>query len=328
MRTKEELKKEAMALTVSALPDHVENKGEIVVNLIAGAKTLSMLTPQTGIKAGSTEQLNILSTDVTWSAGNCVATETGDNTVLTPRDISTVRLTDRELMCLDVLDAKLPMIQAAGARNEDLPFASIFIDTKVKQNAKQLEVLTWQGSIATGAGNLALVDGFLELALQDTGGLGYEEVYGAGDLTGIANFAANPIGVLEAIAANRTDEMYDREDFTVFMDLASYSLLNKGIRDTFGMNLTGSFTDSGLENIEQSMTFPGTNIKIVGTHGMNGSGQLFATYMENMRYGTDLENDKEDVELFFDKYHKELVSDIVFSIGYQYQDPTQVVWIS
>ena len=328
MRSKEDLKREAMGLTVGTLPDHIENVGEIVVNLIAGSKTLALLTPQTGIKAGSTEQLNILSTNVTWSDGDCVATETGDNTVLTPRDITTTRLTDRELMCLDVLDSKLPMIQAAGARNEELPFASLFMETKVKQNAKQLEVLTWQGSTATGLGNLALVDGFLELALLDTGGLGYEAVYGAGDLAGIANFAANPIGTIEAIAKNRTDEMFEREDFTIFMSLSDYFLLNKDIRDTYGINATGDFTNTGMENVEQTMVFPGTNIMICGTHGMNGSGQLFATYIENMRYGTDLESDKEDVQLFFDKYHKQLVSDIVFSIGYQYQDPTQVVWIS
>ena len=328
MRTKEELKKEAFALDVSALPDYIDNKGEIVANLIAGSKTLGMLSPQTGIKAGSTERLNILSTDVTWSSANCVATETGDNTVITPRDISTVRLADRELLCLDDLDAKLPMIQSAGARNEELPFANLYIEEKVKYNSYNLEKLTWQGSIATGAGNLALQDGFLEIALQETGNLAYEQVYGAGDFAAIASFSANPIGAIELLAANRTAELYERDDFTVFMNLANYSLLAKDIRDTYGLNATGDYTNSGMENMEQTMMFPGTNIKIVGTHGMNGTDDLFATYVANMRYGTDLENNRESVELFFDKYHKQLVSDIVFSIGYQVQDPSQVMWVS
>jgi len=322
MRTKEDLKKEAFALDVSALPDYIDNKGEIVANLIAGAKTLGMLMPQTGIKAGSTERLNILSTDVTWSAGDCVSTETGDNTVIAPRDITTTRLTDRELMCLDVLDAKLPMIQAAGARNEELPFANLFIEEKVKYNSYNLEKLVWQGNVATGTGNLQFVDGFLALAAAES--IGFEGVYGT-DLP--ANFAARPIEVLEAIAANRTDELYERDDFTVFMNLANYSLLNKDIRDTYGLNATGDYTNTGMENMEQTMVFPGTNIKVVGTHGLNGVDTIFATYMENLRYGTDLENDREDVELFFDKYHKELVSDIVFSIGFQYQDASQVMTV-
>jgi hypothetical protein len=328
MRTKQDLKKEAFALDVSALPDYIDNKGEIVANLIAGAKTLGMLMPQTGIKAGSTERLNILSTNVTWSSGDCVATETGDNTVITPRDISTVRLTDRELLCLDELDAKLPMIQAAGARNEELPFANLYIEEKVKYNSYNLEKLTWLGSIATGVGNLALQDGFIEIALQETGNLAYEQSYGAGDFAGIASFSADPIGAIELLAANRTPELYERDDFTVFMNLANYSSLAKDIRDTYGLNATGDYTNSGMENATQTMVFPGTNIKIVGTHGLNGADDLFATYVENMRYGTDLENDKEDVELFFDKYHKQLVSDIVFSIGYQVQDPSQVMWVS
>ena len=325
MRTKQDLKKEAFALDVSALPDYVDNKGEIVANLIAGAKTLGMLMPQTGIKAGSTERLNILSTDVTWSNGDCVATETGDNTAITPRDISTVRLTDRELMCLDVLDAKLPMIQAAGARNEELPFANLYIQEKVKSNSYNLEKLVWQGEQGVGVGNLQFVDGFLALAAAESGNLALDGKYGTGFP---ANFAADPIATIEAISAARTPELYERDDFTVFMSLANYSSLAKDIRDTYGLNATGDYTNSGMENATQTMVFPGTNIKIVGTHGLNGVDSLFATYVENMRYGTDLENDKEDVELFFDKYHKQLVSDIVFSIGYQVQDPSQVMWVS
>jgi len=330
MRTKEQFKKEAketFALDVTALPDYVDNKGDIIVNLISMAQTLSMITPQTGIKAGSTERVNILSTDVVWSDGDCVNTVTGATTVLTPRDISTVRLTDREELCPDKLDAVLPMIMAAGARNEELPFSALYIETKVKQNAKALESLTWQGSIATGAGNLALQDGYLELALQDTGNLGYEQTYGAGDFAGIANFAADPIGAVELFNANMSAEMDDRDDVIFFVSNANFKLLAKDIRDTYGLNATGVFESTGYENEEgrRMLKFPGTEILVMGTHGLSGVDTMFGTYLENLRYGTDLENDKEDVDLYFSKDKKALVSDLVFSIGYQWQDSSQIM---
>ena len=162
---KEELKKEAFALDPSALPDNID-VGDVVVNIIAGSSTLETLTPQTGIKAGSTEQLNILDTDVVWSTGNCVSSATGGETTIVPRNLTTTRLTDRELLCLDVLDAKLPMYMAAGANNEDFGFSDLFMQHKIAKNSYQLEKLVWQGDTA-GAGNLSVTDGFLKIAAGD-----------------------------------------------------------------------------------------------------------------------------------------------------------------
>ena len=126
-----ELEKQAFDIDVSGLPDNID-VGEVVVNLIAGAPTLAKLVPQTGIKAGSTEQLNILDTDVTWSNGQCVTTETGDNTVITDRNLTTAQITDRELLCLDQVSAKLPMYMAAGADNQDLDFAGLWTNYKIQ----------------------------------------------------------------------------------------------------------------------------------------------------------------------------------------------------
>jgi hypothetical protein len=332
MKTRD-LKRQAeeFALTVSSLPDNID-VGEVVTNLIAGAYTLAEIMPQTGIKAGSTEQLNILDTAVTWSAGDCVATETGDNTTIVPRNLTTTRLTDRELLCLDVLSAKLPMYLSAGAREEDFDFASTFIDYKVKQNANQLEKLVWQGNTSTGSGNLSLVDGFLKLAADESGSLAYTATYGAGDLSGVGSFSADPIAVMELINTNMTAELDERDDFCVWMSLANFKALAKDIRDTYAgaFQATGDYLNAGQQNQEgwMELIFPGTNIRVKGTHGFGSEDKIFATYKANLRYGTDLENDKEEVELFYDKYHKEMVSDIVFSIGFQYQEAGQVILIT
>ena len=327
--SKEAVEKEIFALDVTGYSDWTENNGEIIANLIAGAPTLGNLIPMTGVKAGVTAQMNILSTDVTWSATDCIATETGDNTVIAPREVTTTRIADREILCLDNLDAKLPMIQSAGARNEELPFAQLYMDLKVQNNSKQLEKLAWLGDTA-GAGNLALTNGFLKIAAGETGSLAYTATFGAGDLASIASFSNDAIGTLEIINNNLTAELDEQEEVLVFMSLANAKAAAKDIRDTYGLDATGDYVNSGMQNQNGFMKFrfPGTNLFICGTHGFNSDGRIFATYQNNLRYATDLESDREQVDLFYDKYHKSLVSDIIFTMGFQYQDPSQVIYLA
>ncbi len=307
---------EKFALTTSGYADFEGRSTEVISNLIASAPTLAMLIPQTGIKAGSSTDLNILTTNVTWSAGDCVATETGDNTVLAPRNISVVRLTDRELLCLDKLDAKVPQLVAAGARNEEMSFSEAFINLKVAANAKELEKLAWRGNVAAGSANLALTDGFLKIADGETGALAY---YATGSTAVLADIVAKTRELIN----NRTDLM--REDGSVlFMSSAYVSLLSQALVDA---NLFNYGQVSENENGLMEFNFPGTNVKIKGTYGLSSNNSMFLTIEGNLRYGTDLENDKENVELFFDKYHKQLVSDLVFAAGFQYELPSQVVYV-
>lgn len=304
------------ALDTTGYADFEGRASEVIGEVIASAPTLGMLVPQTGIKAGSSTDLNILRTNVTWSTGDCVATETGDNTVLSPRNISVTRLTDRELLCLDKLDAKVPQLVAAGARNEELSFADAFIDLKVKANAKELEKLAWRGSLTGGTANLAVADGFLEIAKGETADLAYYATQTASTLSTIIS------DVREALD-NRTDEM--RENGSIlFMSSAYASMLSQALVDA---NLFNYGQVSENEDGTMEFKFPGTNVKIKGTYGLSSDNSLFLTIEGNLRYGCDLENDKENVELFFDKYHKQLVSDMIYSIGFQYEFPEQVVFI-
>lgn len=312
---------EEFALTVSAYTDYKDRSGEIIADVIAGAPTLNNLTPQTGAKANTTVELNILSTGVTWSNADCVATETGNNTVLAPRPVSVKRLSDRELMCLDVLDAKLPMIMKPGANNQELPFEELFINLKVSENSKELEKAAWQGDTALSSGNLSKVNGWLKIAGAETSSL-------AGYGTFATFTAANAIATVQTVLALRSAEMYESEDLILYMDQPKYAILAQALLAAYGVAGTGAYTNLGNQNQEgnMEMMFPGTNVRIRATHGLNGNGSLFLTPEHNLRYVTDLESDYETVDIFFDKYHRQLVSDLIFAVGFQYEFPEQVVY--
>jgi len=307
---------EKFALTTSGYADFEGRAGEVIADIVAAAPTLADLVPQTGIKAGSSIDLNILTTDVTWSSADCVSTETGDNTVLAPRNIAVVRLSDRELLCLDKLDAKVPQLQRAGAKNEDLTFSEAFINLKVKNNAKELEKLAWRGSVTGGTGNLALANGYIEIAKSETGSLAYASTH-----TGATK--SDIIELVRRALDNRTDEMFEM-GATLYMSSAYANLLSQALVDANLFNFGQvSLNEQGI----MEFMFPGTNVRIKGTYGLSSNDSLFMTIDGNLRWGTDLESDAENVELFYDKYHKQLVSDIVFAAGFQYEFPSQVVFI-
>lgn len=321
MKNKKEIKDEIFSLDVSAYDTYISNKGELIANLIAGAPTLRTLVPQFGVKANTIEQLNILTTEVKWSTGDCVTGAT-DSTVIAPREIEAVRLTDREEMCLDKLDAKLPMIQSAGANNQELPFANLYMDLKVAENSFQLEKLVWRGNTSTGTGNLALVDGYLAIADGETGSLGYYATF-----SGITS--GNAISTIETLINNRTEVMYEMDNVIIWMSQGDFGILSQAIIAAYGISGTGVYLNIGNQNElgYQEMVYPGTNVRIRGTHGLNSNRSIFATNENNLRYGTDLESDRERVDIFFDKYHRALVSEIIFSFGVQYEFPENVLYI-
>jgi hypothetical protein len=321
---KNKLKKvsaEEFAITVSGYTDYKDRSGEIIADVIASAPTLVNLVPQTGAKANTVVELNILSTDVTWSNADCVSTETGDNTVLAPRPVAVKRLSDRELLCLDKLDAKLPLIMRPGANNESLPFEELFINLKVAENGKMLEKAAWQGNTSTGTGNLGKVNGWLAIANAETASLaGYDT---------FASFTtANAIATVQTILADRTAEMFEMDNLTMYMDLPKFAILAQAVLAAYGIAGTGAYLNTGSENQAgmNEFMFPGTNVKVKGTHGLNGNGSIFLTPESNLRYVTDLEGDMETVSVYFDRYHRQLVSDLIFAVGFQYAFPEQVVY--
>ncbi|CAA6810471.1 MAG: Unknown protein [uncultured Sulfurovum sp.] len=300
-------------LDVSGYADFEGRAGEVVSNIFSSSRVLASIIPQTGIKANTSTTLNILDTDVTWSSADCVSTETGDNTDLTPRVINVVRLSDRELICLDKIDAKIPQLQSAGAKNEDLSFENALVELKVAKNAKALEKLAFQGNITGGTGNLALADGWLTIAENESADLAYFATSGASN-------AGTIIADVDAAIAEMTDEMHEY-GATLYMSNAQVAMLSAALVKANLFNFANVTIDNGM----MSFQYPGINLTVIGTSGMN-SGK-FITINDNLSYGTDLDSDKESVEVFYDKYHKELVSDIVFAAGFQYKFPSQVIYI-
>ncbi len=316
--TKQELRNENFGLDVSDYTAYIENKGEIVADIFAGSPTIAGIVPSTGHKAGTTATLNQLDTGLVWQAGNCVSTVSGDTT-LSPRTVSVARITDFGDICVKELDSVLPMIMRAGANsNEDLPFSQLFIQTKLNKNSSELEKLLWQGDSASGVGNMSLTDGIYKIADGETSDLGYYSTFG-----GLTGTSAEIVTIVRNFVAERSEAIREAENVKIWMSNTDKEKLANALIDVYGIAGTGIFTNTG-ENTG-NFNWIGTDIEIVGTPGGNGS--LFMTVHDNIRYATDLENDMEDVDMWYEKKDDSLYHRLSFAVGFTYDYPSQVFYL-
>lgn len=317
-----EIKSANFGLDVSAYETAIENPGELIADMIDNTDVLGMITVSTGHKANTIALKNVIDTDLVGSNSNCDVTR-GEETVIAPRETSMKRLSFGESICLDDLDEVLPMIQSAGAKNESLPFANLYIDLKLNKISNLLPKIAFQGDTSLLTGNLRLADGWLKKMDAESASLGYFN----DDAT--AFDATSAIEIVSLLIDNRTEAMFEDDNLVMFMDQAKFSILRQALVAAYGIYGAGEFVNTGSENQagKRAFYFPGTTIKVVSTSGLNGNGSIVLVNPTNLYMNTDLVSDKDNVDLFYDKKSKSLNADIVFTAGFNYDFPGRIGYL-
>lgn len=315
---------ENFGFDVSAYTDAKERSNELIVAMIEKDPLLGEISVATGNKAGVTAELNVLKSNVNYSNADCVTVATGDSTVIEPRSVKVYRLTDREELCLDNLDAKLPQLQRAGARNTDLTFSQLYIDEKLAKGSKENIKMAFQGDRSiVGNTNLNKVDGWLKLAKSESAKLAFY------DTAAVIN-ASTVLGLISDLTVNRSQMQLDNSnELVIFVNNATFDMISAALIAEYGINPTGVFGDTGYQNQagNRKMKDPSTGIIIEATSGLDGKGGLFMTTKENLVLATDLEHDKEDVDLYYSKDKKAMIYDLVWTAGFTYYFPELVSYI-
>lgn len=318
----DEIKNANFGLDVSAYDAAIENSGELIADMFDAADVLSMVTISTGHKANTIVQRNVISTNIVGSNSNCVTDRT-EQTVIAPRKIQMRRLAFGEPICLDDLDEVLPQIQSAGAKNESLPFANLYVDMKLNEIAHFLPKLAWQGDESIVSGNLNLANGWLKQMDSETSDLAYFS-------SGVTAFTtSNAIAVIDTLLDNRSEKMFEDDNLVLFLDHAKFSILRQALVAAYGIYGAGEFVNTGSENQagKRMFFYPGTTIRVYADSGLNGNGSIVLANPSNLVMLTDLVSDKDNVDLFFDKKSKSLISDIVFTAGFSYDFPGNIGYI-
>ena len=297
-----------MGFIVNALPDYVkENADKLLYKIIFGASSIQRFTKQLGVKGKAA--INILNTTPVFQDGSdCGFTPQGDAT-FTQRIIDTNLVKVNMDFCHLALIGKYAEYQLrVKADQTDMPFEEEISNSIVDDIRNGMEMAVWQGDTASSDATLKRFDGLLKI-LDNAAGVVEVSLSGTkawDDLKAI--LAKIPAHVLRkpGLKINVSPEF-----FTAFT------------QELVAANL---FHYAGPQNANPlEFVLPGTNIPVVSVDGLSGTKKVVAAVDDNIYYGTDMEGDSEDIDLWFSKDNDKFRLKVRWNAGVQVAFPDEVV---
>lgn len=290
-----------MAYSVTTLPNYVDaHKVELLQQAVFTASTVKYLNIQSGIK--SQAALNILTTEAALQARACGWNDNGTATY-TQRILTVGAFKINVSLCEENLRQKWMNTELVARVGENvLPFEEKTAQGFVDNIRKQVENLIWNATTSAnqfdGLRTIAVADGVAAANMPAAGG----------------TVTANVQALIPQIPMNALPNAH------IFMGVDTFLKLTSEL--TFA-NLYHYRAEANTENLE--IVFPGTNIKVVGVGGLNGTNALIAADPANLFYGVDMMGDDEVFDFWYSRDNQEFRLAVKFNAGTQIAFPSEVV---
>lgn len=295
---------------VNSLPDYVANNRELILKNfgLVGTATRRRIGIQTGIKKSA--YLNYLEMDPTLQDASACGYSAEGTATLTQRTIEVSPIKVNLDICPKTLIGKWgEYLVRINANEQSLPFEQYVIDGVVAEINKKIEKLIWQGDKTSLDANLKWIDGLLTQFAADT------------DVTSFSITATTAFAGLVEVYAKMDDVTLDKGGM-IFVEPAIYRAF---LMDIVKLNYF-HYAGPADASFPEEFYLPGTNVKVVLTPGLAGSLKVVGSFASNFVYGTDFENDEEDILLDYDKKSKtySLVAEWASGIAYAFPDKVVV----
>jgi hypothetical protein len=285
-----------MSLNVGALADfNNQIAGELIIKMVYAGSTVEYVTIQEGVKYQ--EPINLFEVSLYMQNGTCVSTASGSAT-FTQRTIEVCPRTSFDALCLKDLDKKYLGISALapGSYNETFALATQYSELLVNQFQKANDQFLWlqvSGSSSTYGGTCA-TNGLKVIISGSTSG-----VVVPASVTGSAPTSATILTQMDTMIANSPSDVADREDLTFFMSVTNFRNYVAGLRaaNNFWFDPMSITNRGGI--LEMMYPFQ-SNIKVVGTVGLQGSNRIVLGPAKQIVVGTDLLSDFTEFQLWYD----------------------------
>ena len=299
-----------MAVTnflVTSLPDYVQTNRDILIKSfgLVGTGTRARIGLQTGIKKDA--YLNYLDLSAVFQDGSDCAFNPLDSITLSQREIKTAAIKVDGQICPETLLGKYAeYLVRINATENDLPFERYIIDALIAQVNKKIETLIWQGNTAAQIPDL--IDGFLTQFAADS------DV-----ITATLTSIADAYTAVKVVYFAMPEETLDKGGL-LFVDPAIFRAL---VNDLVVLNYY--HYDMGNSFLEEIL-LPGTDVKVVKTPGLANTKAIVGTFGENLVYGCDMENDHEDIDLWWSQDDRVFKYQVKWNSGVAYHFPDQIVF--
>ena len=291
---------------VTSLPAYVEEKKiGLIRNAVIGAKSASLFNLQTGIKGATA--INLLNTNVVFGDGSdCGWDDAGTSTlsqrILTP-GYPKVNMSFCDKVLLKTYANYLVKI-AAGQKT--MPFEEDFIAGVIENVKAKLETMIWTGSVSSG-------DAFDGIETVITGTSFVPVSYQSG---------ASVTSIVNATYAAIPSAAFNKGQVVMFMGSDMYRTYIQELIANGNLVITTGLNDVAMPD---SILIPGTNVRVYGVAGLDGTGDVYASYQDNFIYGTDLQGDDEKFDFWYSQDNREFRLAIEMAVGVQVAFPDMLV---
>lgn len=292
---------------VTGLPAYVEqNQAPLLRKMVLGGKTINRIGKQLGIKTSAA--LNYLETSPTFQEGKgCGFTPQGSAT-LSQRTITTGMIKVNMTICPDTLLGKYAEhLVEIGAGKEKLPFEQEVAESIVNNIDTKMEKAIWQGDTASLDADLQHFDGLLKI-------IGAEEKAVKITVSGASAYDAIKAVIKKIPAAT----LKKGAEVNVAPDMFLNFMLELVEKNYFHYS-------AGEGAMPEEFPFPATNIKVVSTEGLEGTNKIVAAYPQELFFGTDLMDNKEELKIWFSDDDDLFKMKAKWNAGTQVAFPDEVV---
>lgn len=271
-----------------------------------GAKSAKLFTLETDVK--DSKALTLLATDVAFGDGGSCGWDDAGSQTLSQRIIKVGKLKVNMSFCeREMLSKWMGSEVRVAAGAESLPFEETFTSELINSINEAVETAIYQGDTASSNANLKHFDGLLKI-------LGAE--------AGVVDVDA----ASESTALDKVREVYYAIPEKAFTRGEVVILVGM---DTF-RGLVGNMVDKNLYHYnpgtpEGEVVLPGTNCRVIGVNGLNGTKKAIAASLKNIYFGTDMLNDMETFKLWYSDDNQEFRLAVKFNAGVQVAFPDEVV---
>lgn len=299
----------AKGYDISNLAAYVKTNADVILkDVVLGSvegDSVANMRKQLGVK--TKEKLNYLNVTPALQSGKDCGFNASGSTVFSDRDITVKTIKAQDEYCdRDLLGKFAESLVNIAAGKETLPFEAQIVDEVVKGIRKQIEKIVWQGDTTLG------IDGLLKIA--DTGG--------ADAASTVKVSIANGTDIYEAVKAVYLaipEELLDKA--FIGLSPANFRAFTQAMVEKNYFHYSGPQDANVNEFI-----FPGSNVKVKSIQGLSGvNDKIYASVWDNLVYGTDLLNDEETVNAWYDPNTELFRYTIRFNAGVSTLFPDEVV---
>lgn len=315
-----------MALDLTGLSNYVkENEAQLATSLVFKPKTAMLIEAAGNVQVGvkSSEKINIMETDAVFQVGGTCGFNASGTTTFSQRTLTPGKIKVNEAICPKSFEAKYTQKALRNGSSYDyMPFADYFTQKKIDLIGAQLETALWQGDTASGNANLSKFDGLIKL-IAPSGVLTSGVVDGnpTNILVATGITTANVIGIIDGVYQLIPTSILDGGDVFVAVGMDTFRKYTVALKNANLFNYAAEASDFEI-------IIAGTNVKLIGLNGLNGTNKVVASRWSNIYLGVDLLNEEERFELFYAKEADEMRFVAEFKMGVNYAFPTEIVYFA